>query len=178
MNKFLGSAKDLANIALMTALLIGGQFVLSQVGGIEIVTVLLLSYSYCFGAKKGVCAAVCFSILRCFIFGFYVNVILLYLIYYPLFALFWGTVGKKIKSLGEIAIIAAICTLLFTCIDNVISPLINFIIPGKTWSFKTIYLYWIASAPFALIQSACTVVTVALLFIPLKKVFSTINKNA
>jgi hypothetical protein len=162
----------------MTALLIGGQFVLSQVGGIEIVTVLLLSYSYCFGAKKGACVAVCFSILRCFIYGFYLNVILLYLIYYPLFAIFWGTIGKKINNLGGIAIIAALCTLLFTCIDNIISPLFNFIIPGKEWNFKSIYMYWIASAPFALIQSACSVVTVALLFIPLKKVFTTINKAA
>jgi hypothetical protein len=178
MNRFLGSAKEIANIALMSALLLGGQFVLSQVGGIEVVTVLLLTYSYSFGAKRGMCVAVCFVALRNFIFGFYITVFILYIVYYPLFALFWGTVGRRIKNLWAITLVATICTLLFTVLDNVITPLFNFFSPSVSWNFKATYFYWLASVPFAIIQCACTIITVALLFKPLTKVFDTINKSS
>ena len=40
--------------------------------GIEIVTVLLLCFAYCYGWRDGVLIAVVFSVLRCFIFGFQV----------------------------------------------------------------------------------------------------------
>ena len=70
------TAKEIALISVFTALLIGGQFVLSGISGIEIVTVLLLSFSYYFGIRRGLLVANAFSLLRCFIFGFFVNVII------------------------------------------------------------------------------------------------------
>lgn len=88
------TAKRLAYIAVTCALLIGGQLALSSVAGIEIVTVLLLCFSFCFGVKCGVLCAVAFSLLRCFIWGFYPATVALYLIYYPLFALLFGLLGK------------------------------------------------------------------------------------
>jgi energy-coupling factor transport system substrate-specific component len=176
MNKILSSAKELANIALMSALLLSGQLALSQIGGIEIVTVLLLCYSYVYGAKRGICVALIFCLLRNFIYGFYVTVIILYFIYYPLFALFWGTVGKRFTNIGAITLIATLCTLIFSCLDNLITPIFYFVSPTTPWNFRATYLYWIASAPFALTQCVSTVVTVALLFKPLTKVFSCINK--
>lgn len=87
------SAKDVAYIALTTALLIGGQAALYGVY-VEVVTVLLLSFSYVFGPKKGVITATAFSLLRNFAFGFYFNVLILYLIYFNLFALLCGLCGK------------------------------------------------------------------------------------
>lgn len=47
------TAKEIALIGVFTALLISGQFVLSGLSGIEIVTVLLLSFSYYFGIRRG-----------------------------------------------------------------------------------------------------------------------------
>lgn len=88
------TAKKIACCALTVALLIGGQCALGFVAGIEVVTVILLCFSYCFGAVCGVLTAIAFSILRCFIWGFYPAVILLYLIYYPLFALVFALTGK------------------------------------------------------------------------------------
>lgn len=88
------TAKNLAYIAVMTALLIGGQFALSFASGVEVVTVLLLCFSAYFGVVTGVATAVCFCTLRCFIWGFMPNVVLLYFIYYPLFAAFFGLLGK------------------------------------------------------------------------------------
>ena len=88
------TAKNLALIAVMTALLTGGQFALSFVAGVEVVTVLLLCFSAYFGVVTGVSTAACFSVLRCLIWGFAPNVVILYLIYYPLFALLFGLLGK------------------------------------------------------------------------------------
>lgn len=88
------TAKSLAYIAVMTALLLSGQFALSFASGVEVVTVLLLCFSAYFGVICGVAAAVSFSVLRCLIWGFAPNVVILYLIYYPLFALIFGLSGK------------------------------------------------------------------------------------
>jgi len=66
----------------------------AAISGIEIVTVLFLCFCFCFGARCGVLCAVAFSLLRCFVFGFSPTAIVLYLIYYPLFALCFGALGK------------------------------------------------------------------------------------
>lgn len=100
--KKLNSARYITYIALCTALLIGGQYALSFVSGIEIVTVSLLCFSSYFGVSCGVLCAVCFSLLRNVIWGIYPPVLVLYLIYYPLFALCFGLLGKvKNSSFNE-----------------------------------------------------------------------------
>ena len=86
---------QLAFCAVMTALLIAVQYVLSFVSGIELVTVLFLSFCYVFGVKCGLLTGIAFSLLRCLLFGFMPNVILLYLVYYSLFALLFGFLGKR-----------------------------------------------------------------------------------
>ena len=99
--------------AVMTALLIAVQYVLGFVSGIELVTVLFLSFCYVFGAKCGLLTGVAFSLLRCLLFGFVPNVILLYLVYYSLFALLFGFVGKRRPSVwlcpALLAVLAAAC---------------------------------------------------------------------
>ena len=86
----MNSAKKIILPGVFTALLIGGQLVLSGISGIEIVTVLLLTFVYRYGIGQGLFVANAFSLLRCFIFGFMPNVILLYLIYYNIFVFVFG----------------------------------------------------------------------------------------
>lgn len=97
----------------MTALLIALQYALGFVSGIELVTVVFLSFCYVFGVKCGLLTGVAFSLLRCLLFGFMPNVILLYLIYYSLFALLFGFVGKRRISPwlcpALLAVLAAAC---------------------------------------------------------------------
>ena len=88
------SVKRIAYDAMCVAMLIAVQFALSFVPGVELVTVLLLGFCYVFGVADGMAVATSFSLLRCFIFGFSPNVIVLYLIYYNLFALIFGVLGK------------------------------------------------------------------------------------
>ena len=93
--RFLTPSRRVAASALMCALLLVVQFVLSFVPGVELVTALFLSFCVLFGARAGVLTATAFSLLRCFLFGFTPSVIVLYLVYFNAFALFFGFLGTK-----------------------------------------------------------------------------------
>lgn len=168
-------AKEIALISVFTALLIGGQFVLSGISGIEIVTVLLLSFAYYFGIRRGLFVVNAFSLLRCFIFGFFPNVIILYLIYYNLFVLIFGLLGFKLKKKLDIRIhillvvVACFMTIMFTALDNIITPLYY------RFSIDAMKAYAIASLTAVVPQVLCTVCTVVLLFPILIRVYKSTN---
>ena len=93
----MNTAKKIILPGVFTALLIGAQLVLSGISGVELVSVLLLTFAYKYGSKQGVLVATAFSLLRCFLFGFFPNVVILYLVYYNLFALLFGGLGRLFK---------------------------------------------------------------------------------
>ncbi len=174
MSNFKTTAKECAFMAVFVALLIAGQFILSAIPGIEIVTILLVSYSCVMGSKRGMLCATAFSLLRQFIFGALPTVLVLYLIYYNLLAFTFGAIGKKInlnlKSAIVIIITACIFTALFTLLDDIITPLYN------GYSLKATKLYFYASLPVMYSQMISTAISTACLFAPLFKVFKGIKK--
>ena len=165
------SAKKIILAGVFTALLLGGQFVLSGVSGIEIVTVLLLTFAYKYGIKQGILVANAFSLIRCFIFGFMPNVIVLYLIYYNIFVVVFGIIGRvfnrgySIKKHVIIISVGIFMTALFTLLDNVITPIMY------SFSANATKAYFIASLYTVIPQVVCTFATVLLLFPILLKVF-------
>lgn len=164
------SAKKVILPGVFTALLIGGQLVLSGISGIEIVTVLLLTFVYRYGIGQGLFVANAFSLLRCFIFGFMPNVILLYLIYYNIFVLVFGFIGKtfrheySIKKHIIVVIVAVVMTVFFTITDNVLTPLMY------GFTENTAKAYFVASLYTVIPQISCTFVTVLIIFPVLIKV--------
>ena len=173
-DKVVHSAKECAYLAVFVALVIAVQVILSILPGIELVTVLFVSFAFVMGGKRGVIAAIAFSLLRQFIFGIYPKVLVLYLIYYPLLALCFGGLGKKlkpVKGLIVVVTVACICTVLFTMIDNFLTPL------WLGYSTRAARLYFLASLPFMIPQVVCTAISVSLLFLPLYKAFSIIKRG-
>jgi hypothetical protein len=166
----MNSAKKIILPGVFTALLIGGQLALSGISGIEVVTVLLLTFVYKYGIVQGLLVANSFSLLRCFIFGFMPNVILLYLIYYNIFVFVFGFIGKlfrheySIKKHIMVVIVAVVMTVLFTITDNVLTPLIY----GFTANASK--AYFVASLYTVIPQISCTFVTVLIIFPVLIKV--------
>lgn len=160
---------SLALIGVYTALLIGAQLALYSVSGIEVVSVLLLAFSFTFGVKKGVAVATSFSLLRCLIFGFIPQVIILYLIYYNLFAIVFGAVGKRLKNNFNfrvhliLILLAVVLTVVFTCLDNLITPL--FYGYGKDSAIAYFYTSIYVLIPHAI----CVGASVLLLLKPLLK---------
>lgn len=171
----MSSARKIILPGVFTAILIGGQLALSGISGIEIVTVLLLTFVYKFGIKQGLLVANSFSLLRCFIFGFMPNVIILYLVYYNLFVIVFGTVSKifkhkySIKRHAVILLVAVIMTATFTMIDNVLTPLMY------GFSQKAMGAYFMASLYTVVPQMICTFATVLILFPCLLKTFDILN---
>lgn len=98
----LPGAGYVAVAAVFSALLLGAQYALWFVKGVEVVTVLLLVFSYRFGVRCGVLSAVAFSLLRCLLFGFFPNVVILYLLYYPLFAACFGFLGNALRRRADL----------------------------------------------------------------------------
>lgn len=168
----MSAAKEISLISIFTALLIGGQLVLSGISGIEIVTVLLLSFSFYFGIKRGLLVATAFSILRCFLFGFFLNVIILYLIYYNLFVVVFGLLGRKFKKVINLKrhviliTVAVLMTVFFTLLDNAIATFYF----GYTW--EAAKRYYLLSLTAVIPQVICTFVTVLFLLPILIKMYT------
>ncbi len=168
--------KDIAIMGVYTALLIGGQVALSAVSGVEVVTILLLGFAYYFGVKKGAIVANAFSLLRCLVFGFFPNVLILYLVYYNLFVFVIGGLGKLFnrETVPQKHVIVIIVSLFlaftFTALDNLITPL-YYGLNKEEW------LGYVVTSTYALVpQLICTLITVSLLFRPLVKVLSRVVK--
>ena len=164
------SAKLIILPGVYTALLICTQLVLSSVSGIELVTILLLCFCYRYGVKQGLLVANAFSLLRCLVFGFNVNVVVLYLIYYNIFSITFGLLGKvfkggySIKIHAWIVVFSVLLTFGFTMLDNVVTPLTF----GFTW--KATKAYFFASFYTLVPHLVCAFLTTLLLFAPLIKV--------
>ncbi len=165
------TAKDISLIGIFTALLIGGQFALNFISGVEIVTVLLLSFAYYFGWQRSFLAVNAFSFLRCFIFGFFPNVMILYFVYYNLFVAVFSLLGLKFgktittKSHVILIITAVLMTVSFTVFDNIITPVYY------KFSLETTKAYWITSLTAVVPQVICTLITVLILLPVLIKIY-------
>lgn len=170
----LRSAREIALIAVFVALTIGGQFVLSAIPGVEVVTLLFVAFSYTFGARRGVLAATAFTLLRNFLFGLFPTAFILYLIYYNALACAFGLLRRIrftyvwVKAVS-VTMIACTFTVCFTLLDNLITPLF-FGFDKGAWR-----AYFYASLPVMIPQIICTAVTVGGLFLPFEKAFSLVK---
>lgn len=169
------SAKEFAYLAVFVALVVAAQLALSFVPGVEVVTVLFVAYSFTFGVKRGALAATSFSLLRQLVFGFYPTVFVLYLLYFNLLTFVFGSLGKTVRSprraLCWLTLAACVCTVCFTMIDNVLTPL------WYAYTPRAAKAYFYASFSFLIPQVVCTAVSVGVLFLPLQKVFKNIKKS-
>ena len=168
-------AREAAYIAVTCALLIGGQFVFSFVVGVEIVTLILVSFSYCFGARRGAICALAFSLLRCIIFPFSPTALILYAIYYPALATVFGGLGR----IGENAyaraptVIAVNALLLGICAACAICFGLDLIKVSRIYKVTVQILLWVI---FALCAGGCIAFDALLILHARGKVSATLLK--
>lgn len=167
------STKNLIICGIYTALILACQIVLSGIAGVELVSVLLLAFCYVKGVKSGLLVATSFSLIRCFVFGFMPQVIVLYLIYYNLFAIVFGFIGSCFSRTYSVKahVVSTFCvggtTVLFTLFDCIITPLMY------SFTHKAANAYFIASIPVVIPHVICVVATTVFLFFPLVKALLT-----
>ena len=169
------TARELAQLAVFVALVIAAQLALSVVPGVEIVTLLFVAYAFVFGMRYGMLAATAFTLLRQLVFGFHPTVLILYMVYFNGLTAIFGALGKKVsnplKHLWWLTIVACLCTVSFTLMDNIITSL------WYRYAYKAARVYFLASLPVAFSQAVCTAVSVGGLFFPLQKVFRLIKRK-
>lgn len=172
----MNTCKRAVFIAVYCALLIGGQLALSSVVGVEVVTVLSVCFCFYFGIVSGIITMTLFSLLRCLIFGFFPTVIILYLVYYNLLAVVYGLMGRffkrEIKRWWQALIfvaVACVMTVVFTLLDDVITPLY------MGMSEKATYAYFYSSLPIMGMQTLSVSFTVSFLFVPVLKSFKLVR---
>ena len=169
------ATKDVAYIAVFVALTIAAQVVLSVVPGVEIITLLFSCFAFAFGSKRGMLAATAFSLMRQFVFSVLPAVLILYLVYFNLLSLCFGLLGKWKKKLvfllPLVIVLACVCTVCFTLLDDIITPLYY----GFTLKQAKAYFYY--SLPVMAMQTICAGITVGLGFIPVSKAFKIIKNG-
>ena len=168
------TALRLSTIAVYTAMVIAAQLMLSAIPGVELVTVLLASFAAAFDRRMGALVAVAFSLLRCILFGFYPTVIILYISYYPLLALVFSFVGKIKNNTIQLVVAvlsAAFMTVVFTFIDNLVTPLF-YGYSAKLWK-----MYVMSSFSFMIPQIIFVSLSVAALYLPLVALLKRIKKS-
>ncbi len=172
--KRINIAKEAAQVGVFTAFTIATQLCLSAVPGVELVTVLFVSYAFTFGVRRGMIAATVFSLLRQMLFGFFPNVLVLYLLYYNGLAALFGFFGKWFQASWNTLIIVTVASCLsavcFTLLDCVITPF------WLRYSPEAAKMYFYAAIPFMIPQVICAAVSVSVLFIPLQKAFRLVKK--
>ena len=170
-----GSAKECALIGVYVAVLLSSQLVLAVVPGVEVVTALFAVFAFCFGAKRAVAVATAFSLLRQFVFGFFPTVLILYLVYYNTFALVFAFLGKKLQSVGKgfpvIIVSVCVCSVLFTLLDCVITPLFY------AFTKRATIAYFYSALPIMTTQTVAVGITTAVLFLPLYRAFSIVKRS-
>ncbi len=170
-------AKKIAICGAFCALLIVIQYAFSAIKGVELVTLFFVTFCFTFGGLYGLLVAFSFSLLRVLLYGFFPNVLILYLVFYPTLALAAGVLGKRlressnVKQLIVIILFGLACTVYFSALDCIVTPLF-YKYAQKAW---VAYVY--QSIPVCLIQCCSTVASLLLLFIPLKKAFGLIAKR-
>lgn len=165
-------ARDVALVGVYTAVMLAAQFALSFVAGVEIVTLLTVCFAFSFGVKRSLAMVNCFSLLRCFIFGFFPAVVILYAVYYNLFVLPFGLLGHKLRDKTDLATVvlvtasATLCTAAFTFLDDLITPLFY------GFSAHAAKAYFYSSLYPMLFQCICASVSVGVMFAPVVKIYS------
>ena len=169
------ATKDLAYIAVFVALLIASQLVLAVLPGVEIVTLLFVCFSFVFGVKRAMISATAFSLMRQLVFSVFPTVLILYLVYFNLLAICFGLLGKWKKKLVFLlpfaVVLACICTVGFTLLDDVITPLYY------AFNHTQAQAYFYYSLPIMGTQTLCAGITVGVGFLPITKAFQIIKNR-
>ena len=177
MQKITRSTKECAFLAVFVALLIAVQFALSAIAGIELVSVLFISYVFAMGITRGLFVAVAFSLLRTLLFGFFPSVVILYRVYYVVVAVALGLLGKCLKKKNtaiktvSVTLTSCMATAGFTLLDDIITPWFY------GYTVEATKAYFLASLPVIIPHVICVAISVGVLFIPLYTAFQWLLKR-
>lgn len=157
------SARDVAEIGIMSAALSAGKFVLAFLPNIEIVTLLMILYTIYFGKKAILCSFV-FIALECMLWGFGLWVIM-YIYIWPLLVLMVLVFREK-----NSALFWALFSGIFGLAYGGLCSLVYFATSGVNAGFA----WWIAGIPFDIVHGISNFIIMIVLFNPLSLIIKRI----
>lgn len=159
--KRLSPARALALVGISAATVECAKLVLASLPNVEVVTLLLALYGYCFGAL-GVMAAVVFVCIEPIVWGvgpWFVT----YLIYWPLVALvFWLLRAVRVKNRWIITGVAVILTVFFGVFSSLVD--VGLFTGFFDKFFERFAVYYARGAVFYAIEIGCNAVLFPVLF--------------
>ena len=157
------SALQIAYVAVCAATVTAGKMALAAIPNVEIVSLLLAAYGYCFGLS-GVLASFVFCGVEILIWGAG-GWVVLYFIYWPALTLLFAVFGRlKVKNRIVITLTACVMTTLFGVLSSLIDTGLFTGFHENFWSrFAIIY---VRGASFYITQIVCNAITFTLLFAP------------
>ena len=167
-------ARAAALVGVMAATVECAKLALASIPNVEVVTLLIASYSYVFG-PLGVLASVVFVIMEPLIWGFG-GWFISYLIYWPTVAVVFALLGRLRR--GRI-IIPTLTAVILTLLFGVLSSLVDIgLFTGYFDSFfERFFIYYLRGIPFYLTQIITNAVVFPLTFPLITKLLFKIKES-
>lgn len=167
--------KKIVLTAMFAATITGGKFALMALPNIEVVTLLIMLYTYTFGFLMGLGATLIFVVIETFLFSFNTWVIS-YLIHWPLVCILTGITKRLIDKNKVIvpALIACIITALFGLLTSLVDTLV-FTTPDLY--LKMFVATYVRGILFFITHIVSNTLVVGLGFLPLSKVLTRLKNQ-
>ena len=153
-------AKDITLIAILSASLTAGKFVLSVVPNVEIVTFLMILYTVLFGYKRTLMVVAVFVTTEILIYGFG-TWLLGYYILWPTLVILTHIISRTLKSEYGYAILSAIYGFTF----GLFFALFESLFYGISYAIP----YWISGIPFDIVHGTSNFIIMLVLYKPMVK---------
>lgn len=154
----------IVRIAFLSALLIVSKEILSFIPNVELVTVLLMAYTYSLKRSESLYIVFIFTITQALLYPPHLWIIT-YLVVWSILVIITDYLKRRNASLLVLSIWAAIFGLSFGFVDSIIQSFV--------YGFHTFKVLWIRGLPWDFIHAISNYLTVLILFKPIVK---TLNK--
>lgn len=160
--------KEIALIGLLSATVTVAKLALSFIPNIEIVTLLFILYTRVFGWRPSLFAALIFSTVEVFIYGFH-TWLLGYCIIWPVLILLTHFLLKGLKNEYGYAVLGG----LFGLFYGFFFALVEACFYGYFYGLS----YWIKGIPFDIIHGVSNFIIILCLYKPLEKMLKAFVNN-
>ena len=161
-------AKDVATVGMMIAVIEACKFAFAQLPNIELTSFFIIMFTLFFG-KKTLFAIPAMIIIEALFYGFEIMWVVAYCYIWPLLFVLTVLLGR-FKSAFSMAMLSGIfgfvfgflCSFPYLFVSTATNP---------TAGLASAIAYWIAGIPFDIIHGISNFVIMAVLYVPISKVF-------
>ncbi len=167
------TAKDIALIGMMIAVIEVSKFALAQVPNVELTTFWIIMFSLYLG-KRIFYVIPAFILIESVVYGFHLWVIM-YLYAWPMLAVAALMMRKKNTYFG-CTILSGVFGLLFGLLCSIPYIFTGAFEGGLLNGFRVAFTWWVAGIPFDLIHGAANIVIMLVLYYPICKAMQVASK--